>query len=78
MTYDTCNRRRQHLHHHRFFENDKLVNSVRMSTDLSRTGDQYAADLYNLIKIEGIDFGVLREPWPRRSSRRSTRLLSLP
>ena len=41
-----------------FFENDKLVNSVRMSTDLSRTGDQYAADLYNLIKIEGIDFGV--------------------
>ena len=24
-----------------FFENDKLVNSVRMSTDLSRTGDQY-------------------------------------
>lgn len=62
-----------------FFENDKLVNSVRMSTDLSRTGDQYAADLYNLIKIEGIDFGVFEGArGPRRSSRRSTRLLSLP
>lgn len=39
-----------------FFCGEQLKGSVRMSTDVVRTGDQYAADLYNLIKLEGFDF----------------------
>ena len=39
-----------------FFCENELKGSVRMSTDVVRTGDQYAVDLYNLIKIEGFDF----------------------
>ena len=41
---------------HRIFCGEQLKGSVRMSTDVVRTGDQYAADLYNLIKLEGFDF----------------------
>ncbi len=42
--------------YHRIFCGEQLKGSVRMSTDVVRTGDQYAADLYNLIKLEGFDF----------------------
>ena len=37
-----------------FFCGEQLKGSIRMSTEVERTGDQYAVDLYNLIKFGSV------------------------